>query len=126
MGDPLVHPIGDARTEDLGENEWDVVFVLHLIHHFDAETNQSLFLRIGKALKPNGILAVLDAPRVQASAKTGQTAALLDLFFAMTSNSGCWPTSEVDRWMNEAGLEPQSPLQLQTAPGLFVFLGRKR
>ena len=125
MGERISHRAADARYEDLGEAVWDIVFVSHLVHHFDEDTNRQLFARISKSLRPDGILAVLDAPRVVSSSRTGQTAALLDLFFAMTSNSGCWPAETIHEWMHAAELKRLPSLHLRTAPGLSIFLGKR-
>lgn len=123
--DRVSHRSGDASTEDLGENAWDFVFMAHFIHHFDEAANASLLRRAARALRPGGVLAILDVLRPASPAETGQTGALLDLYFAITSNAGTWSSSEITRWQIEAGLEPGIRAPLRSAPGLTIMAATK-
>ncbi|HEX2281352.1 MAG TPA: class I SAM-dependent methyltransferase [Thermomicrobiales bacterium] len=116
---------GDASIDDLGENTWDLVFMSHLIHHFDGATNTSLLRRVSRALRPGGVLAILDVLRPTSPEETGQTGALLDLYFAITSDAGTWSGSEIARWQIEAGLRPGRYFQLRSAPGVTVMIATK-
>src|SRR5262245_62389041 len=52
MGDRVVHRAGDALTDDLGSDAYDLVFVAALVHHFDEDTNGELMRRIGGTMRP--------------------------------------------------------------------------
>jgi SAM-dependent methyltransferase len=121
-GDRVSYRCGDASTDDLGEGDWDLVFISHLIHHFDAATNASLLHRVARALRPGGVVAILDVLRPASPEEAGQTGALLDLYFAVTSNAGTWSGSEITRWQVEAGLRPGRRLPLRSAPGITVMV----
>lgn len=121
MGSRVVHRPGDALTDDFGDAEWDLIFIAQLVHHFDAATNAALIRHAASALKPRGRIAILDVLRPATPSASGQTGALLDLYFAITSNSGTWAADEITGWLRDAGLRPARPIHLRTAPGLSVM-----
>ena len=117
MGERVVHRPGNALTDDLGESAWDVVFVANLNHHFDAATNAALARRVARALRPGGCYVNLEILRRDSPDEPGQTGALLNAYFALTSESGTWSLAEMAGWQREAGLEPHKPIRLATLPG---------
>lgn len=124
LGARVVHRAGNALSDDLGEHTFDLVFASHLVHHFDAAQNLDLMVRAGRALKPGGVLAILDVLRPEAPGEGGQTGALLDLYFALTSNAGTWSKAEITGWFTRAGLAPAQAIALWRAPGLTVLTAR--
>jgi 2-polyprenyl-3-methyl-5-hydroxy-6-metoxy-1,4-benzoquinol methylase len=108
---------GDALAEDLGEGEWDVIFVANLVHHFDEATNRELTCRAAKALRPGGTLVYQELIRPESARESGQIGALLGLYFALTSRSGTWSFAEMAAWQREAGLRPKRPIRFLTSPG---------
>lgn len=125
MGERVVHRPGNALTEDFGQEQWDLIFVAHLIHHFDRAANEALVRRAADALRPNGVVAILDVLRSTSPKGASQTGALLDLYFAVTSNSGTWSYDEIVRWFRQAGLVPGKGIYLRTAPGISVMTATK-
>ena len=117
MGDRVVHKPGNALTDDLGENVWDVVFISHLLHHFDDPTNRELSKRVARALKPGGVFTIQEILRPRSPGEAGQMGALMDLFFALTSESGTWSIEDMTDWQRQAGLTPRKPVRLMTVPG---------
>jgi 2-polyprenyl-3-methyl-5-hydroxy-6-metoxy-1,4-benzoquinol methylase len=125
MGVRVVHRIGNALSDDLGREAWDVVHAAQLVHHFDAPTNAALVKRIAEALRPAGLLAIVELIRPAAPHEGGQMGALLDLYFALTSQSGTWSTDEITGWQRDAGLTPKAPIRLRTAPGVAAVVAVK-
>ncbi len=125
MGDRVTHRPGNALTDDLGERSADIVFMSQLVHHFTDEQNRSLMKKIARALRPQGVCVMLDSIRPKNPGDGGQTAALLDLYFAMMSESGTWPIETMQAWLQSAGLEPLKPIWLRTMPGGALVAGRK-
>jgi SAM-dependent methyltransferase len=125
MGERVVHRPGNAQTEDFGRECWDLAFVAHLVHHFDRAANEALISRAADALRPNGVIAILDVLRSTSPQATSQTGALLDLYFALTSNSGTWSSDEIVGWITQAGMTPGKVVHLRTAPGTSVVTGTK-
>jgi 2-polyprenyl-3-methyl-5-hydroxy-6-metoxy-1,4-benzoquinol methylase len=117
MGDRVVHRVGDGLTDDLGIEAWDVVFVSSLVHHFDDATNRAFAKKIARALRPGGVYVIQELIRAKSPGGTGQIGALLDLYFALTSEAGTWSFEEMADWQREAGLKPLRPLKLRTVPG---------
>src|SRR4051812_3596343 len=118
MGDRVVHRPGNALTDDLGSEAWDVILVSSLVHHFDDATNRALAKRIARALRPGGVFVIQELYRPASPKEAGQIGALLDLYFAVTSRSGTWSFEEMAGWQREAGLEPRKPIKLRTVPGV--------
>lgn len=125
MGDRVVHRAGNALADDLGEGNYDLVFVANLIHHFDAPTNAALARRVARALRPGGYYVNLEVLRRAAPDQPGQTGALLNAFFALTSESGTWSFAEMAGWQRDAGLLPRKPIRLATLPGGGIQAGMK-
>jgi SAM-dependent methyltransferase len=118
MGDRVTLRAGDALTEDLGEQAYELVIMWSLVHHFDDATNRALVARIARALRPGGILVIGEAIRPSAPGKGGQFNSFLDLYFALTSESGTWTFEEMAGWQRAAGLVPRRPIKMLVAQGI--------
>ena len=124
MGDRVVHRAGDALVEELGVAAYDLVLMAQLVHHFDGETNRSLVRRIGRALRPGGYLAILEAIQPE-STEGNQINSLLGLYFAFTSRAGTWPPEKIAAWQREAGLQPQPAIHFLKMPGIGAQVAEK-
>jgi len=121
MGDRVVLRAGDALTDDIGSDAYDVVLMFALVHHFDEATNRRLVGRAAAALRPGGRLIILEPLRAKPGA--GQQGAFFDLYFGLTSESGTWTMDEMRGWQVEAGLAPRSepfPLRFVKDFGLAI------
>ena len=125
MGDRVVHRAGNALTEDLGTEAWDVIFTASLAHHLSDEENRDLARRAAEALRPGGVYAILEAFRPRSPKDAGQFGALLEFYFALTSQSGTWTAEEMAEWQRAAGLETRRPIRLRTAPGAGIQAASK-
>jgi SAM-dependent methyltransferase len=120
MGDRVVHRAGDALEEDLGTEAYDLVLIAQLVHHFSEAQNRDLATRVARALRPGGVFAVLDAFRPESPKEAGQVGALLEFYFALTSQSGTWTVEEISDWQCGAGLGPRKTIHFRTAPGIGI------
>jgi SAM-dependent methyltransferase len=120
MGSRVAHRAGDALAEELGTDAYDLVLVAQLVHHFSDAENRDLAARIARALRPGGVYAVLDEFRPRTAKDAGQVGALLEFYFALTSQSGTWAVEEISDWQRNAGLQPRRPIRLRTAPGVGI------
>lgn len=117
MGDRVTHRAGDVLATDLGEREYDLVLISSLVHHFDEATNRDLMKRVARALRSRGAVVVQEQIRRDSPTEGGQTGALLDLYFALTSQAGTWSVAEIADWESDAGLHPRRPVFLRSMPG---------
>ena len=117
MGERVIHRAGNALTDDLGTEAWDLIFIAQLVHHFDEESNRALARRVAQALRPGGVFVIQEVIRPRSPNEAGQMGALLDLYFSATSRSGTWSVKEISSWQQEAGLKPQKPIWLRSLPG---------
>lgn len=106
MGDKVVHREGDATTHDFGVECYDVVLMSNLAHHLSAEQNADLVVRIARALRPNGVLAVIEPDQTGVAFSDRQFAALNELYFGLISQSAIWTVNDIKRWQCNAGLSP--------------------
>jgi SAM-dependent methyltransferase len=121
MGDRVVLRAGDALTDDMGTDAYDVVLMFSLVHHFDESTNRRLVARAAAALRPGGRMIILEALRSKPGG--GQLGAFFDLYFGLTSESGTWTLDEMRSWQVEAGLvaRPQPfPMRFVKDVGLAI------
>jgi SAM-dependent methyltransferase len=126
LGDRVAHRPGNALTDDLGTEAWDVILVSSLVHHFDDATNRALAKRIARALRPGGTFVIQELYRPASPKEAGQIGALLDLYFALTSQSGTWSFEEMAAWQREAALKPLKPIRFATVPGIGQQAAVKR
>jgi SAM-dependent methyltransferase len=125
MGDRVIHRAGDALADDFGSAAYDLVLIAQLVHHFDNAQNRDLVRRTARALRPGGLLAILDAFHIPASKAGGQLASLLNLYFAFTSRSGIWALDEIVAWQRDAGLLPQKTIRFLRMPGIAAQVAVK-
>jgi 2-polyprenyl-3-methyl-5-hydroxy-6-metoxy-1,4-benzoquinol methylase len=117
MSDRVRHVEGNALADDLG-GPYDAALCFNLVHHFDHETNVELLRRIRAALRPGGALAVLD---LIASHDHPDSAALLGLFFCLTSAAATYTDEEVRDWFARAGFRAPRRITIRTLPNLAVY-----
>lgn len=106
MGTRVVHREAHALSHDFGVKTYDVVLLCNLAHNFTAAENALLFRRLGRALRPRGVFAVIEPLRLETGYFAGQFAALDELYFGATSRSGGWTSRDTAGWQRDAGLEP--------------------
>jgi 2-polyprenyl-3-methyl-5-hydroxy-6-metoxy-1,4-benzoquinol methylase len=117
MGKRIVHRAGNVLTDDLGNEQYDLIFIGSLLHHFDEKANRDIVKRSERALRPGGYLVIEEFQRFQTPKEVGELGALSNLYFAATSEAGTWSMQEIAQWQREAGLLPRKPIRLLTAPG---------
>lgn len=125
MASRVRHVAGNALEQDLGESAYDAVLVSLLVHHFTDEQNRELARRVARALRPNGVFMILDAARIEspddARRSNRRLGAILDVYFALTSNSGTWSLDKMQSWQRSPGLLPHRPIWLRTMPGTVLL-----
>jgi SAM-dependent methyltransferase len=117
MGERIVHRVRNALTDDLENDEYDLIFIGSLLHHLDEQTNRDLVKCRARALRPSGYLVIEEFQRFQSPKEFRELGALSNLYFAATSEAGTWSMQEIAQWQLAAGLLLRKPIRLLTAPG---------
>lgn len=120
----LTYVAGDALSDDLGEQRYDLVMINNVVHHFTAEQNRQLARKVARALRPGGIYAIGEFIRAAEPGEGGVVASTSGLYFALTSASGAWSAAEIEGWQKEAGFEPGRSIRVVSIPGWKVIIGR--
>jgi 2-polyprenyl-3-methyl-5-hydroxy-6-metoxy-1,4-benzoquinol methylase len=109
MSDRITYRAGDALTDDLGKDAYDVVYIANLMHHFSETENRRLVKRVANALRPGGAMVIDEIISSKSPNDGDQIGKLIDLYFGLTSDSGLWTLEEMADWQKEAGLTPIKP-----------------
>src|SRR5687767_1126709 len=116
---------GNALTDDLGTEKYDLIMINNVVHHFTSEQNVALAKKIARALKPNGIYAIGEFKRQSKPGEGGVIGATTGLYFSLTSSSGTWSVPEIEGWQKNAGLKIEKAIKLMSIPGWQLFIARK-
>jgi hypothetical protein len=95
------------------------------VHHFSDAQNRSLLKRAADALRPNGLVVILDVLRESSREVGSQTGALLDLYFAITSLSGTFSAEQIAGWLTPTQLGIERIIPLRSAPGISLVVAKK-
>lgn len=118
------HQAGNVLHTDIGDQQWDAIFISSLVHHFTEEQNLALAEKVAKALKSGGYYIIQEYGRSDMPRK-GDHLALLDFFFAATSESGTWSEREMKGWLQTVGIKHYKTIRLRTIPRHIQVVGRK-
>lgn len=117
MADRIEFRAGDARQDELG-TDYDIVLLFDLLHHFPAPEARALLSRAVGALKPGGMIAILEPTRTP---RPSQLAALLHLHYFLASHGGVFSPETLVAWLTRAGCQRVRQRGLRRAPGLSLF-----
>ena len=127
MSDRVQHVEGDMMSASLvgpgGPHDGALCF--NIVHHLPPEQNVALLRRIHVALKPGGTIAVLDL-WLPEDDRRPDAAALLGLFFYLTSSAATYTERDVRGWLAEVGFEQIKKATIRRLPGQALFQGHKR
>jgi 2-polyprenyl-3-methyl-5-hydroxy-6-metoxy-1,4-benzoquinol methylase len=116
---------GNALNDDLGSEQYDLVMINNVVHHFTPEQNMALAKKIAGALKTGGIYAIGEFIRAEKPGEGGVIASASGLYFSVISASGNWSVSEMESWQKNAGLKPEKPVAAMSIPGWKMIIARK-
>ena len=116
---------GNALTDDLPENQYDIVFISSVVHHFTAEQNQALAQKVARSLRKNGLFIINEFIRPRFNGKAELVGSSSDLFFGLTSTSGNWTVEEIQSWQIAAGLQLTKTINYLTLPGRAMVIAKK-
>lgn len=120
----------DFREKDFPEGSFDVVFLFSIVHSFDVPANVELLSRVRRFLAPGGTLIVLEQLSDTKAAALPEVADAfhrtfrLNLFHLLGGRT--YSLSEVCSWLEQAGLEFQRKVDLQSTGDSLVIATRPR
>ena len=122
----VTYRAGDVLIDDLGENQFDLILMASVAHHFTYDDNLLVAKKAYAALKPGGVFTVMEVLRAEAVKYNGNMLnAITDLFFALSSTSGLWSLKEIKQWHAEAGFAPYKRTTFLSIPGYVAVSARK-
>ena len=127
MGSRVIHKPGNILTDEIGEEQYDLIIMASVAHHFTAEENILVARKAYKALKPGGLFTILEVLRSENVTYNGDMlSALGDFFFALSSTSGTWSLQEIKQWQQQAGFLAHKKTAFLTIPGYVAVTGKKQ
>jgi len=93
---------GSAFEVDLGTG-YDVALLPNFLHHFDFGTNVTLLKRVREALKPRGLVAVIEFVPNDDRVSPPDGALFAMRMLGTTPNGDAYTFAEIDRMLNGAG-----------------------
>jgi ubiquinone/menaquinone biosynthesis C-methylase UbiE len=123
MSDRVHHVEGDMMSADFG-GPHDGALSFNIVHHLPPEQNVALLRRMHDALKPGGTVAVLDLWLPEDGGRP-DAAAMLGLFFYLTSSAATYAERDVRAWLTDAGFERIRRVGIRRLPGQALFEARK-
>lgn len=116
---------GNALTDELGEQQYDLIMINNVVHHFTVEQNINLAMKASRALKPGGKYVIGEIIRQHKPGEGGAMAATTGLYFSLTSSSGNWSIEEITSWQEKAGLKTEKPISVMALPGWKALVSTK-
>ena len=104
MAERVRYQEGDLRTVDWGQGH-DVVLIFNVLHNSSDEEGAAVVQKAYHALRPGGLLAVLDSEHRQQKGDLSFTGAYNELFFFLVSGTRAWPEATMRGWMEAAGFQ---------------------
>jgi 2-polyprenyl-3-methyl-5-hydroxy-6-metoxy-1,4-benzoquinol methylase len=127
MGNSVMHKAGNVLTEDLGSEQFDIILMASVAHHFTAEENLLVAQKAYKALKPGGFYTIIEILRKDEIEYGGDMlSAIGDFFFALSSTSGTWSLQEIKQWQKQAGFHHFKKASFLSIPGYTAITAQKK
>jgi ubiquinone/menaquinone biosynthesis C-methylase UbiE len=124
LGDRFEYLPDNMFTCALPSAVYDVVLLANVCHLFDEEQNRALLQRLRPALRPGGLLGIIDV-----LASPDQAAQRSISLYALglrlrTSRGAVHPLNAYQTWAGDAGFGPVQVEALSTAPSLSLLACR--
>lgn len=126
MSDRIELVAGDLWEVAWGR-DYDAVLLFNLLHHFDLVANSSLLRKAATALKPGGLVAILDqvAGTVSGSA-TNALIRLIALQYYIMADGRVFTEDELETSLEHTGFRDTRTHRLSKLPGTSLMTAVKR
>lgn len=111
--------------DDLG-NGYDIAFLFNVIHMYPPEKNITLVRRVSDALKPGGLLVIMDQVASKGRGPASKAIARLQGLQLFNSVMGqTYPAHEIADWLQDSGFTNVRTKMLRKAPSSGLVIGLK-
>ncbi|HEY3001838.1 MAG TPA: class I SAM-dependent methyltransferase [Kribbellaceae bacterium] len=126
LGERFAYLPGDMFTRPLPRTAYDVVLVANVCHLLDAAQNRTLLRRLRPTLRPEGLLAIIDALS-PAEHEPDASVSLYALGLRLrTSRGAVHPLEAYETWTSQGGFGPIQVEPLSATPPLWLLACRTR
>ncbi len=126
MGNRVLHKAGNILHEDLGHEQYDIILMASVAHHFTDEENLIVAQKAYNALKPGGHYTIIEILRRDTIQYNGDMLSSIgDFFFALSSTSGAWSLQEIKQWQKQVGFSHYKKATFLSIPGYAAVTARK-
>lgn len=125
-GNNIQYRRGDALTDSFGDNEFDIILMASVMHHFTAEQNLLVSKKIFTALKKDGYFIIQEFLRSEDGVKIDMVPSVMDLFFNLSSSSGGWSAKELINFQEASGLKSVAVKKFWSVPGMVQVIAQKK
>ena len=116
---------GDLWHDDLG-SEYDLALLFNIVHMYAPEKNAHLIQRVAAALKPGGLLVIMDQIASKGRGSAAKAIARMQGLQLFNSVMGqTYTHGEIERWLTNAGFTRIQSSQLRKAPSSGLVVGVK-
>ena len=110
---------GDHRVADWGEG-WDAVLLFNVLHNERPEVAATLIRRAWAALRPGGLVLVLESEHREPRGDVTAIAGLNEVFFFLLNGTAVWPEATLRGWIEQAGFTSRRRRRLLRAPAVLL------
>ena len=113
---------GDMWHIDWGQ-QYDLILLINMVHHFDVDTNRKLLQKANAALKPGGQVAIFD--QIEGTVFGSATSAIVQLLafmFYLFADGRTYAVDELTNLLMETGFRQPQVTQMRQAPGSSLIM----
>ena len=120
MDGVVTHRTGDMFEADLG-GPYDAALCFSILHHLSPDATVTLLQRVRAALRPGGVVAILDMFRPDANEPPRASASVFQLFFNLTSGADVPSHEELTGQLAAAGFGAPRRVNVRSIPDLRLY-----
>jgi SAM-dependent methyltransferase len=126
LGDRVSAMAGDFNATAFPEGAFDRAVLANVVHLEPPESARDLVARVAAALRPGGDVVIVE-PSHGGTPARDRAVAVYGLHLTMRTDRGqAYDLALLDELLRSAGLVPQEPVALGSAPGVLVAaIGRR-
>jgi 2-polyprenyl-3-methyl-5-hydroxy-6-metoxy-1,4-benzoquinol methylase len=121
--DVVEYRAGNLLVDDLG-NDWDVILLSNILHHFVPHDVEAILVRAHAALAAGGTVAIWELERPAAHKKPSEGDGVA-LFFRLTSSAAAYSGEEYATWLQSAGFSRTKIVRPKLRPGTVLIHARR-